>query len=157
MGKRICVVGAGRWGRNHVKTLASLGHLAGIVESDKTKLRELGRTYPDVVLLDDVQKALEVGFDGFTVATPAELHASITEQILRGKKHVLVEKPLALSVADGRHHHDCIGISQTGPFVVSQIFPRGLSSKNYPNGLFLNAVTGGWLLKKLNHLPVVGF
>ena len=31
--KKICVVGAGRWGKNHIRTLDSLGCLGGIVES----------------------------------------------------------------------------------------------------------------------------
>ena len=33
--RSICVVGAGRWGMNHVRTLHGLGCLAGIVEADE--------------------------------------------------------------------------------------------------------------------------
>jgi predicted dehydrogenase len=32
--KKICVVGGGRWGQNHIKTLFEMGNLAGIVEAD---------------------------------------------------------------------------------------------------------------------------
>ena len=34
MSNKVCVVGAGRWGRNHIGTLHGLGCLAGIVEAD---------------------------------------------------------------------------------------------------------------------------
>ena len=33
MNKKVCVVGAGYWGKNHIKTLDELGVLNGIVES----------------------------------------------------------------------------------------------------------------------------
>jgi len=32
--RHICVVGAGRWGKNHIKTLHELSFLTGIVEAD---------------------------------------------------------------------------------------------------------------------------
>jgi UDP-2-acetamido-3-amino-2,3-dideoxy-glucuronate N-acetyltransferase len=102
MGKRICVVGAGQWGRNHAATLHQLGHLAGIVEADESTRAGLASKYLAVRLLLDVGDALDVGFDGFTVATPAETHFPIAKQILGNGKPVLVEKPLALKTADAR-------------------------------------------------------
>ena len=38
MGKRICVVGAGYWGKNHIQTLFRMGCLGGVVELDKNIL-----------------------------------------------------------------------------------------------------------------------
>ena len=35
MNKKICVVGAGHWGKNHIRTLNDLSALKGIVELDK--------------------------------------------------------------------------------------------------------------------------
>ncbi|MCK4468260.1 MAG: hypothetical protein KAU60_07905 [Desulfobacterales bacterium] len=43
---KICVVGAGRWGKNHIKTLHELGCLAGIVEADAVTRVECGKNYP---------------------------------------------------------------------------------------------------------------
>ncbi len=74
MGNKVCVVGAGRWGKNHIKTLAGLGFLAGIVETNPTTLSSLRETYPKVLTFDNVDAALEGDFDGFIVATPAETH-----------------------------------------------------------------------------------
>ena len=35
---RVCVVGAGRWGQNHVRTLDELDHLAGLVDANPERL-----------------------------------------------------------------------------------------------------------------------
>ena len=47
MDKRICVVGAGRWGKNHIKTLHGLGCLAGIVEANPDTRAEFMEKYPE--------------------------------------------------------------------------------------------------------------
>ena len=43
MNKKICVVGAGYWGENHLKTLNNLGSLYGIVDPNKEILNKLFR------------------------------------------------------------------------------------------------------------------
>lgn len=101
-GSKICVVGAGRWGKNHIKTLNNLGFLAGIVEQNPKVLSEFAGAYPKVKVLADTKKAIAENFDGFVVATPAETHFRITEFLLKNKKHVLVEKPLALNTKDAQ-------------------------------------------------------
>ena len=99
--KKICVVGGGRWGQNHIRTLSEMGNLGGIVESDGERLDELLRKYP-VQGFRDLEAALPCGFDGFVVATPAETHFAVGRAIIESGHHLLVEKPLALSVADAR-------------------------------------------------------
>ncbi len=98
MNRKICVVGGGRWGKNHIRTLNSLGCLSGIVDSDENVLRELKEIYPNVETHTNIKDAVERNYDGFTVATPAETHFDIAKYILEHKKPVLVEKPLALTV-----------------------------------------------------------
>ncbi|HKQ47854.1 MAG TPA: Gfo/Idh/MocA family oxidoreductase [Phycisphaerae bacterium] len=102
MAKRICVVGAGRWGRNHVKTLHDFGHLGAVVDCDRKALATLGQGYPGIPTFGEVADALAAGFDAFTVATPAETHFDIARQILTAGKPVLVEKPLALTSAEAK-------------------------------------------------------
>ena len=99
---RICVVGAGRWGHNHIRTLAGLGHLAGVVDRDRSMLESIRSDYPDIELFEHLGQALEASFDGFTVATPSETHAATAREILKAGKPVLVEKPLALSSVEAR-------------------------------------------------------
>ena len=99
---KICVVGAGRWGKNHVRTLSSLGLLGGIVDPDSERLAERAAAFPETPCFSDIKQAVAHGFDGYVVATPAQTHREIAEFLLRRDNHVLVEKPIALNTGDAR-------------------------------------------------------
>lgn len=98
---RIAVVGAGAWGRNHVRTILALpeADLAGVCEINPVRRQELERRYPGVLVSEDLELVLSRA-DAAVVATPASSHAAIAKRILERGLPVLVEKPLALSVAD---------------------------------------------------------
>lgn len=96
MTKKICVVGGGKWGQNHIKTLYELGNLGGIVEADIERLNELLKLYP-ARGFTELEQALKSDFDGFTVAIPAPLHFEVAKKIMESGKSVLVEKPMTLS------------------------------------------------------------
>ena len=98
--KKICVVGAGRWGTNHIKTLNTLGALAGIVESRENRREELKNLFPDARLFNSVREVPLDEYDGFTVATPAETHFEVGSYLLAHGKHVLIEKPIALNTKE---------------------------------------------------------
>tara|TARA_Y100000996_G_scaffold373803_1_gene323548 strand:+ start:476 stop:1435 length:960 start_codon:yes stop_codon:yes gene_type:complete len=100
MNKKVCVVGAGYWGNNHIKTLYQLGALGGIVESDSKLLELLSVDYPNVPCFQDISLALNEDYDGFSIATPAETHYRIAKIIIMSGRHVLIEKPMTLSVSD---------------------------------------------------------
>ena len=98
---RVGVVGAGAWGRNHVRTVAGLAEaeLAAVCDTD-TKVRErLARQYPAALVTADVA-ALLGAVDAVIVASPAATHAAVAQQAIAAGKPVLVEKPFALSVRD---------------------------------------------------------
>lgn len=96
---KIAVVGAGKWGRNHVKTFHQLGVLSAIVELD-AKLREnLLRDYPDIPIYDGLDPIIhDPDIDGISIATPAQTHYEIARALLNAGKNVLVEKPITLFV-----------------------------------------------------------
>ncbi len=48
MKKTVCVIGAGYWGKNHIRTLHELGFLGGIVESNQETLNRFAEQYPNV-------------------------------------------------------------------------------------------------------------
>ena len=98
--KCICVIGAGNWGKNHIRTLNDLDALAGIVETDETNGAKIRSDCPDIELFSSVHNAMEYGFDGFTVATSANTHFKIGHQLLAAGFPVLIEKPLALNAQD---------------------------------------------------------
>ena len=94
--KRICVIGGGKWGQNHIRTLFQMGNLGGIVEANSSRLEELLKQYP-VAGFSNLDEAISVGFDGYTIAAPAPLHYEIAKKLLEKGQHVLVEKPMTLS------------------------------------------------------------
>ncbi|MGI6479166.1 MAG: Gfo/Idh/MocA family protein [Salinivirgaceae bacterium] len=96
MSKKICVIGGGKWGQNHIRTLFQMRNLGGIVESNPSRLKELLSQFP-VEGFTDLDIAIKKDFDGYTVAAPAHLHYEIAKKILENGKSVLVEKPMTLS------------------------------------------------------------
>ncbi|MCO6429350.1 MAG: Gfo/Idh/MocA family oxidoreductase [Deltaproteobacteria bacterium] len=106
MDKKICVVGVGRWGKNHVRTLADLGALAGIVDTNTDSIKWFKEKYPGVQTFASLDEALQAPIDGFTVATPGETHFAIAKKILQAGKPALVEKPLTLELSQSRELRD---------------------------------------------------
>lgn len=99
--KNVCVVGAGYWGKNHIRTLHELAALGGIVEPNQDTLNRFTKQYPNVKGFFSLDEALrEKQFLGFTVASPAETHFKVARKIILSKKHVLVEKPFTLNIED---------------------------------------------------------
>ena len=95
--KKICVVGGGSWGNNHIRTLYEFGCLGGIVETNQDTLYRFEEQYPNVKGFSSLDEALqEKSFLGFTVATPATTHYTLAKKIIEAGKHVLVEKPFTL-------------------------------------------------------------
>ncbi len=100
MNKRICVVGGGRWGQNHIRTLNGMGCLSAIVESNAERLQEYLARYPNVTGYTDIEDAAAARYDGYTVAVPAEFHYSIGKKLLENGLNVMMEKPMTLTSAE---------------------------------------------------------
>ena len=66
--KKICVVGAGVWGLNHVKTLNMLGSLGGVVEINENRI-EKKYNFPNCSIYSNLDEAMSAKFDGFIIAT----------------------------------------------------------------------------------------
>ena len=100
MSKRICVIGAGDWGKNHLNTLSMLGSLHGIVDLNKEVLGKCSKKYPDAKIYSNIQDSLADGYQGYAIATPAETHFGIAKKLIMSGKHVLIEKPMTLTIQD---------------------------------------------------------
>ena len=97
---RVAVVGYGYWGSKHVRVLSTMPDVAvTVVDSDLGRLEEAAAHYPSVQsTATDLDDAMD-DIDAVLVATPPGSHYAIAMQALKHGKHVLVEKPLATSVA----------------------------------------------------------
>ena len=96
----ICVVGAGNWGRNHIRTLHQLNSLGAVVENDPQAIRFIKEEYPYCNIHTDLISSLNKDYDGFIVATPPLTHFEIAKKIIESNKPLLVEKPLTLNLKD---------------------------------------------------------
>lgn len=97
---RIGVIGAGHWGRNLIRVCDALGTLAAVCDPSPDALMEISEKYPDVARFVDPSALLRRPLDAVFIAAPAESHARLALQSLAAGKHVFVEKPFTLSVAD---------------------------------------------------------
>lgn len=97
---RVAVLGCGYWGRNLVRNFHSLGALTAVADPLPERLGEIERLY-DVPgwPVEAILAAPEI--DAVVLAAPAEQHARLALAALAAGKHVFIEKPLALTVADG--------------------------------------------------------
>ena len=98
--KSLCVIGAGNWGKNHIRTLHEIGALGGVVDIDESRLLAVSAQYGGPSVYQSVEDALEESFDGYIVSTPAATHFDITKRVIESRHHVLVEKPIALNLKD---------------------------------------------------------
>jgi UDP-2-acetamido-3-amino-2,3-dideoxy-glucuronate N-acetyltransferase len=96
------VVGVGKWGANHVSTVASLGVLGAICDADPALLGNLRARYPDARVTTRFEEMLAMPLDAVVIATPAQTHAALALKAIEAGKHVFVEKPLALTVEDAQ-------------------------------------------------------
>src|SRR5881409_1877997 len=95
------VIGAGAWGKNHVRTAATLpeAELVAVCDADPKTRERIGRQHPSAHVTADVADLLS-RVDAVVVASPAGTHATLALQCIEAGKPCLVEKPFALSVHD---------------------------------------------------------
>jgi len=98
---KLGVVGAGAWGRNHVRTVATLAEaeLTAVCDRDPKVRDRVARQYPVTHVTADLADLLP-RVDAVIVASPATTHAQLALQCIAAGKPCLVEKPFALSVRD---------------------------------------------------------
>lgn len=96
---KVAVIGAGNWGRNHIRTVASLPatQLVAVCDIDPEQRERVRREHPGVEVTGEIERALSLA-EAVVVASPAATHSEIASAAIRRGLPVLVEKPFALSV-----------------------------------------------------------
>jgi predicted dehydrogenase len=101
----VAVVGAGYWGPNLVRNFlnATVADLRWIVDLDVDKAARLAGSRSDVRVTADLDEVLaDDEVRGVAIATPPASHLPLAMRCIEAGRHVLVEKPLATTAADGR-------------------------------------------------------
>lgn len=98
----VAVVGTGGWGKNHVRVWHEIGALALVCDQDPDRLHA-AKQATGVPGLRDYDEVLgQPSIDAVVLATPAATHADLALRAIEAGKHVLVEKPMALSSRNAR-------------------------------------------------------
>jgi predicted dehydrogenase len=100
----MAVIGAGYWGPNLVRNIQAHddSELRWVCDLDLDRARRAVGRYSTVRVTDSFEDVLnDLQVEAVAVATPAHTHLEVVLACLEAGKHVLVEKPLASSLADG--------------------------------------------------------
>jgi predicted dehydrogenase len=100
---RVGVIGVGVMGSNHARVFADLAgvELVGIADPDPAHREFVSRTL-GCAGYESVETLLAAGVDAVSIAAPTHLHHDVALTCIRNGTHVLVEKPIASSVEEGR-------------------------------------------------------
>ena len=138
MAARIGVVGIGWWACfNHIPTLQAHADVAALAICDLSaaRLAEVGDRFGIAARYRDVAEMVrEERLDGVIVSTPHVAHVAPAIAALQAGAHVMVEKPMATTAADGR------AIAAAAVAAGRQVMvPTGLNFTRY------TATAAGWV------------
>lgn len=104
---RLAVVGTGHLGRIHARLAAAIDafHLAGVVDPDE-KARDAAATELGVPAFARHEEIIDQ-IDAAVIAAPTCYHHEVAQQLLSAGIHLLVEKPLAASLAEAEDIVQC--------------------------------------------------
>ena len=104
---KIGVAGAGVMGRNHARVASEMREfeLTTIFDPDAVTAEGVAAAY-GAQAVTTAQAFVEAGLDAAVVATPNRFHAEVGVALLEKGVHVLVEKPIAATVADAQRMID---------------------------------------------------
>src|SRR5262245_21930338 len=99
----IGLVGAGKWGGNWLRTLAGIPEvsLRWVCDLNESLLAQVREKHPNVnttTSYDDLLR--DAATEGIVIATIAPTHFPLGSRALDAGKHLLVEKPMTLTISD---------------------------------------------------------
>jgi predicted dehydrogenase len=93
---RALIVGAGSVGKRHLANFQSFGvEGLGAVDLREDRRREVSERFPSVRVYDELDVALQGGYDAVVVCTPTAYHTDVARRSLGAGAHVLMEKPIS--------------------------------------------------------------
>jgi predicted dehydrogenase len=106
---KVAVIGAGFMGKTHVENLRRLGFVdvAAVAGVSQDEADRFAKAYNIAKATGNYKEILaDPEIAGVHICTPNALHAPVAKAALNAGKHVLCEKPLALSAAEAKEMLD---------------------------------------------------
>ncbi len=100
---KVAVIGVGAMGKNHARVYWELPGLdfVGVADTDRELGESIGKRY-GVDYYQDYRELLEKKKpDAVTIAVPTAFHLEVALEAIQRGIHVLIEKPIALSIEQG--------------------------------------------------------
>jgi predicted dehydrogenase len=99
--KRTAVVGAGWFGRAHIRNFHNLSELVGICDTNETKIEPLAKQYDGVNVYTNVDDLIKnESIDAVSIVTPPKYIPEIAKKFADAGIDILMEKPMALKLGD---------------------------------------------------------
>jgi myo-inositol 2-dehydrogenase/D-chiro-inositol 1-dehydrogenase len=99
------LIGFGAWGSHHARVIAAGKglKLTAIADGDAGRRTEAAATHPQTAVFADYRDMLaRADLSAVSVALPSHLHHAASRAVLESGKHLFLEKPMTLSIADCR-------------------------------------------------------
>jgi predicted dehydrogenase len=94
-------VGLGYWGRNLARNFDDLADLRWLCDASPGRQEEFAQRYPNARVCGDFAEVLaDDEVEAVVIATPVPTHHPLAKAALEAGKHVFVEKPPAMRVAE---------------------------------------------------------
>ena len=100
---RFALAGFGAWGKFHAQSIAQNpdARLVAISAPSEASRMEARQMYPDArIFSDSLEMVEQAEFDLIDIVTPSHTHREIALAAIRKGKHVLLEKPMAITLPD---------------------------------------------------------
>lgn len=99
---RFGIIGWGYWGPKIARNLDGLpqAKVTMVADTDNRRLSSIPVNQPWIQIASNVEELLRSAIDGVVIATPVRTHYQLAKECLLHGKHVLVEKPLTVNVAE---------------------------------------------------------
>lgn len=99
---KFSLIGAGRIAHRHAEHIMKQGKLIAVCDINPIALKKFKEAFPDVMTYNSIEELLENDKDSdvINICTPNGLHHEHAIKVIKAGKHVVVEKPMALSTND---------------------------------------------------------
>jgi myo-inositol 2-dehydrogenase/D-chiro-inositol 1-dehydrogenase len=103
MSVRFGLIGYGAWGSHHARAITSVpaASLVAIAAHSEASCEKARADHPQARVYPDYRKMLvQEGLDVVDVVLPSHLHHEAAADVLKSGRHLLLEKPMALTLAE---------------------------------------------------------
>lgn len=139
---KFAIAGCGSIGSRHIAVTDAeeRAEIVALCDVDEQKVKALSETYGGIPYFTDYETMLaSCDADVVNICTPHGLHAEMAIKAANAKKNILVEKPMALNVADCHRMIDAAQVNSVKLMVVKQ------NRYNVPIALTKQALDSGFL------------